>query len=129
MQNFSGAAGEKLAVEAYEKSGFRIIAKNFSNKRGKRIGEIDFIALKGQDLRFVEVKTRFSHEPDLALEEINHKKQLKIILAAKYFLMLNPRYLEFNQHFDAAIVLLHPFDKIPVWIKIYSDVIEDMLKH
>jgi putative endonuclease len=48
-----GQIGENKAGEFLKKLGFRIIEKNYR----KPWGEIDIIVQKGNDLRFVEVKT------------------------------------------------------------------------
>lgn len=48
-----GAVGERLAAEYLEKRGYRIISRNYR----KPYGEIDIVAEKEGELRFVEVKT------------------------------------------------------------------------
>ena len=53
-----GRLGEEFARAEYARQGFRIIASNIFNRRGKKMGELDFIALNGRDIVFVEVKTR-----------------------------------------------------------------------
>lgn len=50
-----GDEGEGMAAAFLARRGFRILARNV---RVPRIGEIDIIALDGQELVFVEVKTR-----------------------------------------------------------------------
>lgn len=49
-----GAKGEQIASDFLESKGYRIIDQNFSS----RFGELDLVALDGEDLVFVEVKTR-----------------------------------------------------------------------
>jgi putative endonuclease len=49
----TGRLGEKIAAEFLVRRGFQIVASNFR----KAWGEIDIIALKGNVVRFVEVKT------------------------------------------------------------------------
>lgn len=48
-----GQIGENLACSWLNKHGFRIVDRNY----WKKWGEIDVVAQKGNDLRFVEVKT------------------------------------------------------------------------
>ena len=122
-----GFTGEALAAKKYEKHGYQILAKNFSNKKGKRLGEIDFVAVKDGHIRFVEVKSRVATSQVLALNEVNKPKQFKLLLAIKYFLLIKPKFLEYIQHIDVAIVLFNKFDKTSAWITIYSDVMEDDL--
>jgi len=50
-----GQFGENLAAKHLEAQGYRIVARNW---RQGRHGEIDLVALDGQCLVFVEVKTR-----------------------------------------------------------------------
>ncbi|MEX0910495.1 MAG: YraN family protein [Candidatus Paceibacterota bacterium] len=48
-----GQIGEKLAANFFQRQGFKLVDKNYS----RPWGEIDLIVQKGNDLRFVEVKT------------------------------------------------------------------------
>ncbi len=62
----TGTRGEKLAAEFIEREGFRIVMANFKvpigrNSKGVSVtGEIDLVALDGDTLCFIEVKTRRS---------------------------------------------------------------------
>jgi len=123
-----GAAGERIAANYYAQKGYRIIARNFYNTRGKRAGEIDFVAIKGMTIRFVEVKSRVATGPEFALHDVNYPKRLRLLLAIKYFLLLYPAYLRCMQHIDLAIVLFSEFDKSRASVRIYPDVIDDSLK-
>ncbi|KAA0206118.1 YraN family protein [Candidatus Uhrbacteria bacterium] len=49
-----GRLGEDLAASFLVERGFRIVARNWTH----RLGEIDLIAERGGDIRFVEVKYR-----------------------------------------------------------------------
>jgi len=122
-----GAAGERIAAHHYVSKGYRIIARNFYNTRGKRAGEIDFVAIKGMSIRFVEVKSRVARGPELALHDVNYPKRLRLLLAIKYFLLLYPAYLKCLQHIDLAVVLFSEFDKSRASVRIYPDVIDDSL--
>ncbi len=121
-----GFAGERAAAEHYKAKGFRIVALNYFNRRGKRVGEIDFIAVKGNAIRFVEVKTRMGASEEFALHEVNQPKRLKLLMAIKYFLLMNQRYLQYDQHIDVAIVLFPLFDKSTPSIRIYPDAIDEV---
>ncbi len=58
-----GSLGEKVAAEYLRRKGFHIVAMNVARKTG----EIDVIAGKGNELRFVEVKSILCREfPDQA---------------------------------------------------------------
>ncbi len=53
-----GQKGEDIAEQFLKKLGYRILERNYVNKRGYRVGEIDIIAQDEQEIVFVEVKTR-----------------------------------------------------------------------
>ena len=121
-----GFAGERAAAAKYQADGYRIIALNYFNRRGKRVGEIDFIVAKENVIRFVEVKSRVAYSTEFALNDVNSTKRLKILLAIKYFLLMNQRYLEHEQHIDVAVVLFSKFDKSTPQVTIYSDAIDEV---
>lgn len=50
-----GNYGEDLAAEFLSSRGFKIIGRNLSYGPG----ELDIVAQKGDELHFIEVKTRF----------------------------------------------------------------------
>ena len=51
-----GAKGEEIAAAYLEARGFRVIAKNWLH----RLGEIDLIVERGDEVRFIEVKLRYT---------------------------------------------------------------------
>lgn len=77
-----GKAGEKFAENHLRKRGLEILETNFR----KREGEIDIIALDGEIVVFVEVKTRRSQEFGLPIEAVDEKKQEKIYEIAEAYL-------------------------------------------
>ncbi len=74
----SGAAGENAAVKYLKKNGYKILERNYR----KTYGEIDIIAKYGENIAFVEVKTRKSDSYGSPAEFVTVKKQKKIIKAA-----------------------------------------------
>jgi len=77
-----GARGEQLAAEYLEQKGYIILHRNWRNVHE----EIDIIALEGNILLIVEVKTRstdFFGEPEQA---VTPAKQKKLAKAAEAFL-------------------------------------------
>jgi len=54
----AGTHGEALAAAYLEKNGYTVLARNYKNDRGYRVGEIDIVARKSKTIVFVEVKTR-----------------------------------------------------------------------
>ena len=100
QKNTFGTRGEIIAANYLKKKGYKIIARNYRNK----IGEIDLIALDGEVLVFVEVKTRISKAFGDPLEAINLTKQEKIHRIATLFLM-NNNLMEKPFRFDAISIL------------------------
>lgn len=81
LHNDTGHWGESIACEKLIVEGYAICERNF------RIGhyEIDIIAMKGNRIVFVEVKTRSSREQD-PLEAIDNKKILRLTRAANAYI-------------------------------------------
>lgn len=100
-----GTKGEKAACLFLEKSGYRIIKRNYR----KRYGEIDIIAQKGDILAFVEVKTRKSIEYGLACEAVTKEKKQKILKTAQTYICENN--INLNYSFD-IIEVYHSAGKI-----------------
>lgn len=86
-----GTLGESLAADHLTKNGYRIVVTNFKvpvgrNSKGVSVtGEIDIIALDGDTLCFVEVKTRRSDEFTPIITSVNLRKQRQIIRTAKVY--------------------------------------------
>ena len=86
-----GEIGERLALEHLEAHGFRVVLTNFRvpvgrNSRGVAVtGEIDIIAMDGETLCFVEVKTRRSEEFTPIITAVDRQKQLQIARTAKVY--------------------------------------------
>ncbi|MBP9752043.1 MAG: YraN family protein [Candidatus Moranbacteria bacterium] len=53
-----GNKGEDIAARFLEDTGFSILERNYKNKSGRSLGEVDIVAQDGDELVFVEVKAR-----------------------------------------------------------------------
>jgi putative endonuclease len=95
-----GKKGEERAAAALEAAGMQIIAKNFRS----RYGEVDIIAVSGETVVFVEVKTWSALGMEDLQYSLNLKKQHKIIKTAKYFLSENRKYNNMGIRFDVVFV-------------------------
>ena len=95
-----GRAGETAASFLLEEKGMQILEKNFRSTRG----EVDIIALDGQTIVFVEVKTWSAYGIDTLEHALNAKKQRKIIETSKYFLSLHREYRYMAVRFDVLFV-------------------------
>lgn len=77
-----GRNGEDEAVKYLEKIGYKIIERNFLCRQG----EIDIIALEGDYIVFLEIKSRTSNEYGLPSEAVTEKKLKHMIKAIQYYL-------------------------------------------
>jgi putative endonuclease len=77
-----GSRGEKLAAEHLERNGYRIIERNYRFDRG----EIDLIAEDGDELVFIEVKSRRSDAFGPPEDAITPQKQEQIKRVAEGYL-------------------------------------------
>jgi putative endonuclease len=112
-----GEHGESLAARFLIKNGYRLVVANFKvpvgrNNNGAQVtGEIDLIALDGDVLCFVEVKTRRSAEFTPVLTAVDLRKQRQITRTAKvYRKIFGIRDVEYR--YDVVTVLM-PKDEKP----------------
>jgi len=126
--NSLGAYGESIAQAHYRKLGYRILATNLFNSRGKRISEIDFIATFAQAIHFVEVKTRrvqvcrFGSGRD-AVDIFKQQKLLKLVYL---FLLKHPYYQSFRPQIDVCLVELSGLDKAQFSVTIVPHAVGDL---
>jgi len=76
-----GALGEKIAAKLLRENKYKILAKNFHT----RFGELDIVALDGDTLVFVEVKTRTNAKFGLPEEAISFWKLKAMEKAGQIF--------------------------------------------
>ena len=81
----SGTLGENAAAAFLEKSGCRILARNYR----RPTGEIDIIVREGKAVVFVEVKQRSSLRYGRPAEAVNRAKQMHILRTAMLYLAEN----------------------------------------
>jgi putative endonuclease len=77
-----GRRGERLAARYLRQAGLHVIASRFR----LRCGEIDLIALDGDEVVFVEVKARRGTGYGMPAASITRRKQRKLALVALAFL-------------------------------------------
>ena len=97
-----GDLGEEIATKYLIKKGYKIIKRNFRCK----FGEIDIIAKKGNDLVFVEVKTKTSDFFGVPEEMVDYGKLKKINDIIDYFLCFWKNKEELNIRIDVVAVEL-----------------------
>lgn len=98
-----GAAGERLARQFLKQKGFKILARSFTCPGG----EIDLVALDGQTIVFVEVKTRADERAADIPEAVTRTKMRRLTRAAKVFLQRKDA-ADHPARFDLVAVLLPP---------------------
>lgn len=86
-----GRAGEDFAAEYLSENGYRMVVANFKvpvgrNSKGVQVtGEIDLVALEGDVLCFVEVKTRTSAGFASPTANVDLRKQRQITRTARVY--------------------------------------------
>jgi putative endonuclease len=96
-----GKAGEDAAARYLRKNGCKILERNFSTP----LGEIDIIALDGEVVCFVEVRSRSSADFGSAVEKLPRRKQRQVTKAALAY--LKTKHLEdVDIRFDYAAVVI-----------------------
>ena len=98
--NEKGRTGEDTAAHFLENKGMKIISRNFRH----RGGEVDIIALEGETLIFIEVKTWSVYTIEALEQGLDEKKQRRIIETAKYFLSVHREYRYMAVRFDVIFI-------------------------
>ena len=96
----SGKKGETAAAKYLKKNGYKILERNYR----KTYGEIDIIAQNGENIAFVEVKTRKSDLFGTPAEFVTVQKQKKIIKVAYTYIQEHDLDAEFT--FDIVEVYI-----------------------
>lgn len=82
-----GQAGEQLALKALSQQGYVILETNW---RRPGLGELDIIAMDGDTLAFIEVRTRRGRSFGTPEESITPRKQAKLAALAEAYLQEHP---------------------------------------
>ncbi|MDQ7785338.1 MAG: YraN family protein [Desulfomonilaceae bacterium] len=104
-----GDLAEQIACDHLEQSGYRIVERNFHCK----LGEIDIIARQGDELIFVEVRSKHSSATIDPVFSVNRGKQNRIARAAQVYLDRRFRRPPFCR-FDVVIVTMGRPPKVEV---------------
>ena len=108
-----GQRGEYLAADFLESLGYRLVLSNFKipigrNRRGAAItGEIDIVAIDGDTLCFVEVKTKTSDDFAAPIASVNLRKQRQITRTAKVYRRVFGLQ-QMPKRYDAVSIVLRP---------------------
>jgi putative endonuclease len=96
----AGRKGEDKAAAALEQAGMSIIARNVRSPWG----EVDIVALDGETIVFIEVKSWSVYGIGELQYGVGLKKQRRIIETAKYFLASHREYNGMAVRFDVVFV-------------------------
>ncbi len=80
-KKFLGKTGERLAEEYLKKQGYRLLKRNYKTP----FGEADLVFSYGDEVVFVEVKTRSSSSFAPAKQAVNIEKQARYRKIALYY--------------------------------------------
>jgi putative endonuclease len=106
-----GVHGEQMAADHLVKNGYRLVVSNFKvpvgrNSKGIQVtGEIDIVALDGETLCFIEVKTRRSEEFTPVITNVDRRKQRQIVRVAKIYRRIFAVH-EMEHRYDVVTVLM-----------------------
>ena len=109
-----GIFAEYWVIIIFSFIGYKFIARRYKTK----LGEIDLIFLKNNNLVIVEVKARKNKNIEIG-EVVSYKQCQRILNATKLFLNKNKKYSNLNIRID--IILINSMFKIKhiknVWIE------------
>lgn len=96
-----GQQGEAIALrKLVSQPGWEILAQNVFF----RAGELDIVALDGDELVFVEVRSRWTQSGPRAEDSIRRTKQRRLTRAALLWLQRNPHWRTRRARFDVMSV-------------------------
>lgn len=95
-----GTFYEEQAALFLERQGMRVIARNVNS----RYGEIDLVAVEGQEIAFVEVKYRATDSLQEAKAAVTVVKQERLRRTARDFLRRFPNYQSYYARFDVIAI-------------------------
>jgi putative endonuclease len=96
----TGDCAEEAVAEFLVAQGCTPIARNFRCK----LGELDLIAIDGEVLLVVEVRTRASESHGGAAASVDGSKRRRVVCAAQSFLSRHPQFARLKMRFDVVVV-------------------------
>lgn len=97
-----GNAGENMAATYLLEHGYKISERNYRCP----IGEMDIVAFDGDELVFVEVKTRTSLRYGYPYQAVDYRKQQRYYRISAFYRASHPQYADLNCRFDIIEVYL-----------------------
>lgn len=103
-----GDAGERYAERLLTRTGWRILDRQW---RGSK-GEIDLVALDGDVLVLVEVKTRRGARMGTAEEAVSPAKAGRLIALGAEYVATHPAYVDLFWRIDLVAITLDTSDTV-----------------
>jgi putative endonuclease len=97
-----GAFGERVAAAHLESRGYRIVERNFRAPEA----EIDIVALDGDTIVFVEVRTRRGGAAGMAELSVDARKQRQLLRAVDRYAQAHPEAADAPLRIDVITVEL-----------------------
>jgi putative endonuclease len=97
-----GRFAESLCVALLWMTGWRIMERRMTGRRGSGLGEIDIVARRGQVIAFIEVKAR--QNVTAAIESITAIQRARIARAADVYLQRHPDLAVCDARFDVMVL-------------------------
>ena len=94
-RQITGKAGEDAACRMLEEKGMMIVARNYRSGHY----ELDIVAVDGEGLRIVEVRTRTEGDISPA-STVDGRKQSNVVAAARKFISENEEFSGYEVFFD-----------------------------
>lgn len=98
----TGRLGEEIALRLLEDKGYIIHERNWTYRHK----EVDLIVQDGNDIVFVEVKTRRSNLYGSALQAVDERKRANMIAAANSY--IKQKGIHLAARFDIIAIEVHP---------------------
>ena len=103
-----GDAGERYATRLLEERGHRVIARQWRCAAG----ELDLVTLDGDELVFVEVRTRRGDRYGTPEESIDGRKAARLVALGAHFLGAHPEHEARVWRVDLVALALDPAGRV-----------------
>jgi putative endonuclease len=100
----TGTTGEAHARRFLEARGYGFVAANWRCPTG----ELDLVMLDGEELAFIEVKTRHGESAGRAADAVGKAKATKLLKTGEWFVMLHPEHDHRIWRVDIVAITLEP---------------------
>ena len=96
-RHFFGLLAEYIAIMSYLCRFYTILAHRYKSK----VGEVDFIATRGNKIIFIEVKAR---KTGMVEGIVSEKQQRRVRRTAELYLLRHRQYSNYEIRFDLVVV-------------------------